>query len=59
MEVAKMKKLLESTQGTRNKFNEKYRTSKNYYRNENDITIKNHGESRTKEDDACKKRIIL
>ena len=55
MEVAKMKKLLESTQGTRNKFNEKYRTSKNYYRNENDITIKNHGESKTKEDDEGKK----
>ena len=56
MEVAKMKKLLESTQGTRNKFNEKYRKSKNYYHNENDITIKNHGESKTKEDDEGKKQ---
>ena len=51
-----MKKLLEQTQDRRNSFNEKYRKSKHYYLNENDITIKNHGESRTKEDDAGKKR---
>lgn len=49
-----MKKLLERTQGRRNKFNEKYSKSKHYYLNENDITIKNHGESKTKEDDASK-----
>lgn len=54
MEVEAMKKLLERTQGRRNKFNEKYSKSKHYYLNENDITIKNHGESKTKEDDASK-----
>ena len=59
MEVDSMKKLLEQTQDRRNSFNEKYRKSKHYYLNENDITIKNHGESRTKEDDAGKKRITL
>ena len=56
MEVDSMKKLLEQTQDRRNSFNEKYRKSKHYYLNENDITIKNHGESRTKEDDAGKKK---
>ena len=35
-----MKKLLEQTQDRRNIFNEKYRKSKHYYLNENDITIK-------------------
>ncbi|RMC55054.1 phage portal protein [Lactobacillus sp. ESL0261] len=54
MEVDSMKKLLEQTQDRRNIFNEKYSKSKHYYLNENDITIKNHGESKTKEDDASK-----
>jgi SPP1 family phage portal protein len=55
MELAAMKKLLQNTQTRRVNFNAKYSKSKSYYLNENDITIKNNGESKTKEDDAAKK----
>lgn len=50
-----MKKLLENTQQRRVNFINKYQKSKAYYQNENDITIKNGGESKTKDDDAAKK----
>ena len=49
-----MKKLLQSTQARRTQFISKYGTSKRYYLNENDITLKNNGESKTKEEDAGK-----
>ena len=55
MELEAMKKLLQNTQTRRVNFNAKYAKSKSYYLNENDITIKNNGESKTKEDDAAKK----
>lgn len=50
-----MKKLLENTQQRRVNFIKRYNTSKNYYKSKNDITIKNGGESKTKDDDAAKK----
>lgn len=49
-----MKKLLQNTQARRKNFIERYSTSKRYYLNENDITSKNNGESKTKEEDAGK-----
>lgn len=55
MDVKAMKKLLENTQQRRVNFISKYQKSKKYYENENDITIKNGGESKTKDDDAAKK----
>ena len=54
MEVEAMKKLLQNTQARRTEFISKYSTSKRYYLNENDITLKNNGESKTKEEDAGK-----
>ncbi|QYN56412.1 phage portal protein [Lactobacillus panisapium] len=55
MDVKAMKKLLENTKQSRVNFINKYQKSKDYYQNKNDITIKNGGESKTKEDDAAKK----
>lgn len=55
MDVKAMKKLLENTQQRRLNFISKYQKSVKYYLNENDITIKNGGESKTKDDDAAKK----
>ena len=55
MDVKGMKKLLENTQQRRINFISKYQKSKKYYENKNDITIKNGGESKTKDDDAAKK----
>ena len=49
-----MKKLLQNTQARRSEFISKFSTSKRYYLNENDITLKNNGESKTKEEDAGK-----
>ena len=54
MEVEAMKKLLQNTQARRSEFISKFSTSKRYYLNENDITLKNNGESKTKEEDAGK-----
>lgn len=49
MEVAAMKKLLTATDPRRLEFNTKYKQSLRYYFNENDITLRNNGESKVEE----------
>ncbi|BDZ30617.1 phage portal protein [Lactiplantibacillus sp. WILCCON 0030] len=50
MEVKPMIELLKRTDPRRVKFAEKFRRSLRYYSNENDITLRNNGESKTNDD---------
>ena len=54
MEVEAMKKLLQNTQSRRIDFINQYDISKRYYLNKNNITLKNDGESKVKDEDAEK-----
>ncbi|MDN7062831.1 phage portal protein [Lactiplantibacillus plantarum] len=50
METKAMIQLLKNTDGRRTRFNRHYSTALRYYHNENDITLRNDGESKTKEE---------
>lgn len=50
MEIDALKKLIKSTAAGHTKFTDRYETSVKYYKNENDITLRNNGESVIKED---------
>lgn len=50
METKTMIQLLKNTDGRRGHFNQRYQTALRYYHNENDITLRNDGESKTREE---------
>ncbi|MDB1102831.1 phage portal protein [Lentilactobacillus parabuchneri] len=49
MEIKQMQELLKATDKRRNKFNHQFQRSLRYYKNENDITNRNNGESKLNE----------
>ena len=50
MEIAALRELLKNTQSERTQFTSDYQQSLRYYTNEDDITNRNNGESKLKED---------